>query len=485
MSARARVKARKRRNRKKGYSISRASIIGVFVVCLFASLILSRGAAAGESDEIAVTLKAEDVSIIQGEEKPVLKAKAVCDGDTGQKLNEETGYTVQDLLDELNRGIGYTLECEADGSKEGNYAIKAELTSELTTPLNSEWFGKVRINIQNGDFEVKNQYGEWSGKKFRRWDGTYVTEEFITYHNKTYYFDKNGEKVSGWQEINGAKYYFSKKGVMKTGWMEEKEAKYYFDETGMMCLGWLSLDGEKYYFDQDGKMVTGEQKIGAKKCVFAEDGKLESSEGGIDPNRPMVALTFDDGPGPRTDELLEVLEKNNARATFFMLGEKAGRYGDTVKKMADIGCELGNHSYDHTNLTKLDDKGIQAQMGDTNNVLVQAAGQRATVMRPPYGAINDSVKKNVGMPMILWSIDTLDWKTRNVQSTIDNVMDNVGDGDIILLHDIHTETIDASIKLIPKLIDAGYQLVTVSELAEARGINLENGTKYSQFWKDE
>lgn len=477
------VKRRRRRKKNQRNSISSASIIGVLMLCLFSCLFLSHAAAAKESDELTVELKAEDVSIIQGEEKPVFQAKAECKGDTSLKLEDESGYTVQDLLDELNRGVGFTLNCDADGTVEGEYPIKPELTSEMTTPLLSEWFGKVKVETKEGIFTVKNQYGEWEGKKFKRWDGSYVTSDFITYHNKTYYLGENSEKVTGWQEINGAKYLFGKKGAAETGWHEENNAKYYLEENGMIHMGWLTLDDTKYYFDQEGKMVTGEQKIGSKKCVFAKDGKLESEESSIDPNKPMMALTFDDGPGPRTGELLDVLEQYDAHATFFMLGQNVGGYNDFVKKMLDIGCELGNHSYNHPQLTKLDAAGVQAQMGDTNNLIANAAGQPASVMRPPYGSINDNVKANVGMPMIMWSVDTLDWKSKNAQAVIDHVMANAGDGDIVLMHDIHTTSIDAAIALIPKLIESGYQLVTVSELAEARGITLENGGRYSEFWK--
>lgn len=485
--ARARARAVKRRRRRKKNqrnSISSGSLIGVFVVCFLSCLFLSHAAAAKESDELTVVLKAKDVSIVQGEEKPVFQAEAECKGDTSLKLEDESGYTVQDLIDELNKGIGFTLNCEADGTAEGEYTIKPELTSEMTTPLLSEWFGKVKIEVKEGIFTVKNQFGEWEGKKFKRWDGTYVTSDFITYHNKTYYFDENSEKVTGWQEINGSKYLFGKKGAAKTGWYEEKKVKYYLDEDGKMHQGWLTLDDTKYYFDSEGRMVTGEQKIGSKKCVFAKDGKLESEESSIDPDKPMMALTFDDGPGPRTGELLDVLKQYNAHATFFMLGQNVGQYGDVVKRMLDEGNELGNHSYNHPQLTKLDAAGVQAQVGDTNNLISNASGQPATVMRPPYGAINDNVKANVGMPMIMWSIDTLDWKTKNAQATIDHVMNHAGDGDIVLLHDIHTTSVDAAIALIPKLIDAGYQLVTVSELAEARGVTMENGGRYSEFWKE-
>ena len=102
-------------------------------------------------------------------------------------------------------------------------------------------------------------------------------------------------------------------------------------------------------------------------------------------------------------------------------------------------------------------------------------------MRPPYGAKNEKVKGTVGMPLILWSIDTYDWQHRDVQKTVNAIMNNVEDGDIILLHDIHSQTIDASRLVIPKLIAEGYQLVTVTELAEAKGDMLEDGKVYAHF----
>ena len=156
-------------------------------------------------------------------------------------------------------------------------------------------------------------------------------------------------------------------------------------------------------------------------------------------------------------------------------------YPDTVRRMKEIGCELGNHSFDHPELTRLDGAGISSQIQKTNDAIKAAAGNGATVMRPPYGAINSAVSENVGLPMILWNIDTLDWKTRTAQKTIDTVMNSVSDGDIILMHDIHTESVDAAIALIPKLQEAGYQLVTVSELAAAKNVTLANGKSYTDF----
>ena len=478
--ARARAKAIRKRNKKRNNRsrVSTISIVSMILLCLICGIVLTGGSAKENKKGIPIVIKTKDVSIFQGEKKPALSTEIKTDGDPNLILNEKTGYTLQNLMDDLKRGAGYTLQCKADGTKEGKFPIKVKLTSEVTTPLYAEWFGKVRIDIEEGEFEVKNKYGQMQGDKFKLWNGDLAKEQFITYKGDTYYFGKKGEKLTGWQEIDSNKYHFNKDGVMKTGWMKTDDARYYFDENGAMWVGWLKLEEQRYYFEQSGKMVTGEQKIGSRKCTFDDEGILIAEEGGIDPNKPMLALTFDDGPGARTDELLEVLHDHNARATFFMLGKKVVQYEDTVKKMFDYGNELGNHSWDHENLAYLDEDGIKAEINDTNKAVMKAAGQKPTAMRPPYGSINSVVKENVGMPLIMWSIDTEDWKTRNAQTSINMIMENAKDGDIILMHDIHSQSVDAAIQLIPMLQEKGFQLVTVSEMAEAKGINLEKGAKY-------
>ena len=143
-------------------------------------------------------------------------------------------------------------------------------------------------------------------------------------------------------------------------------------------------------------------------------------------DQPMIALTFDDGPGKYTSKLLDALEQYGAHATFFMVGKNVPKYPEEVKRMLEIGCELGNHSYDHAQLTKLTPEGIQGQVNDTNGEIEKVVGKSATLLRPPYGAVDDNVKQNVGMPMILWSVDTLDWKTKDVNATIENVLTNAG-----------------------------------------------------------
>ena len=432
---------------------------------------------------VDVQLKVDSVEIIQEEPIPAFNVTASSDGYVKKKLDKDTDYRVSDLIESLNNQEGFTIVCNTDGVSEGEYTIKVVLSEELQAKLAKEWLGKVRINVKNGFLLIKNKYGEWSGTQFLRHDGTNVIADWIVYKGDFYYFDDAGNMCIGWQNIGGVNYYFADNGKRQTGWLAQPEGKFYLIEDGSMYTGWLTLDEGRYYFGNDGKMYTGAVKVGTRDCVFDENGLLISESFSIDTNMPMIALTFDDGPGPRTRELIDVLASYGAHATFFMQGKAVPGYAATVQAMVEANCELGNHTFNHPSLNKLSPGDIQWQIGETNNLLTQAVGMPATVMRPPYGAVNDTVRTNVGLPMIMWSIDTRDWQTRNAQASIDHVMSRVKDGDIILMHDIHTESVDAAIMLIPMLIDAGYQLVTVSELAEARGVYMENGARYAEFYR--
>lgn len=203
----------------------------------------------------------------------------------------------------------------------------------------------------------------------------------------------------------------------------------------------------------------------------------------IDPKKKMVALTFDDGPGPYTTDIVDCLKKNNGRATFFVVGNRVNSNKKAVKQADKAGCEIGSHSFDHANLAKLSQKDIQSQMKKTDERIKKIIGKKAAVMRAPYGETGGSVKRAVGKPIILWSIDTEDWKTRSKEKTISAVMNHVKDGDIVLMHDIHKSTKEAALSIIPRLKSEGYQLVTVSELARYRGYKLKKGTVYRSLHK--
>lgn len=201
----------------------------------------------------------------------------------------------------------------------------------------------------------------------------------------------------------------------------------------------------------------------------------------IDPNKPMIALTFDDGPYDKTtDQILDTLADNDSAATFFVVGNRINYYPDTIKEMVERGNEIGNHSYTHKfNLTKLDYDALMDEINKTQTALNKyVENYQIEVLRPTFGAYNDELKKDCGCIIVNWSVDTQDWKSRNSEKIVSRVIGKVKDGDIILMHDIYQSTADAVKQLVPELIAQGYQLVTVSELLEYKGLTPENGQVY-------
>lgn len=230
------------------------------------------------------------------------------------------------------------------------------------------------------------------------------------------------------------------------------------------------------------QMQKARDDFNANKLKPPVTSQPASSEG-PDPSKPMVALTFDDGPyGPVTNRILAKLEENGGRATFFVVGNRVKTYASSVQRALTDGCQIGNHTYDHKNpLTKLTTVQIQKQIHDTDVAVAYYAGSAPVIVRPVGGAVNDTVKAAVGKPMINWSIDTLDWKSKNAASVQSKVLDHVQDGDIILMHDLYKSTADACDVIIPELTKRGYQLVTVSELAAAKGVSMESGKVYTSM----
>lgn len=187
----------------------------------------------------------------------------------------------------------------------------------------------------------------------------------------------------------------------------------------------------------------------------------------IDPEKPMVALTFDDGPGKYTEELLDILAEYEVKATFFMIGSQIDDYTEAVKRMEEEGHELAGHTWSHRQLTKLSDEEMTDQIMTTRAKIYEVTGVDATLLRPPYGSYNDKVKKvcqELGVVMVNWSVDTLDWKNKNADKVYNVIMKDVEDGKIILCHDLYETTVAAIERVIPELKEQGYQFVTVSEL---------------------
>lgn len=201
----------------------------------------------------------------------------------------------------------------------------------------------------------------------------------------------------------------------------------------------------------------------------------------IDPDKPMLALTFDDGPSAHTDRLLDIFAKHGGKGTFFVIGNLIDGRKTTVKRIVAEGHEIGNHSWNHRQLTNLSQEEITDQIMMTRAKIYDTVGVDSLIVRPPYGACNDSVKAvgaKVGVSFVNWSVDTLDWKSKNAAAVHNEVMKYASDGAIILCHDLHKTTVDAMETVIPELIKKGYQLVTVSELMEYSEKTLEAGKMY-------
>ena len=210
--------------------------------------------------------------------------------------------------------------------------------------------------------------------------------------------------------------------------------------------------------------------------------KVEPSGMKIDPEKPMIAITFDDGPHSSvTHDILDILEQYEAHATFFIIGDRISHHADIIRRIVEQGCELGNHTTNHPRLINLDVAGIQYEINSTNQAIQSVVGEMPTLMRPPYGAVNEVVQSVVGLPLAMWSVDTRDWEQKDMAFVKNYVLNAAKDGEIVLLHDIHETTVQAVLQVIPELVNRGYQLVTVSEMAAARGVALENGQKYYEF----
>ncbi|WP_431030004.1 polysaccharide deacetylase family protein [Lysinibacillus sp. LZ02] len=193
---------------------------------------------------------------------------------------------------------------------------------------------------------------------------------------------------------------------------------------------------------------------------------IEKSQ--LDPNGKYIALTFDDGPSPKvTPRILQTLKQHGAKATFFMLGKQVETYPQIAAQVANDGHEIANHSYGHPKLTKMTSQEMIKEMSEANTKIEMATGIEPVLFRPPYGAYNSDVVHYAKMndySMILWSVDSLDWKSRNSAAINDIVTNNVTNGSIVLMHDIHASTAEALPELLVKLKAEGYQFVTVSEL---------------------
>ena len=224
---------------------------------------------------------------------------------------------------------------------------------------------------------------------------------------------------------------------------------------------------------------TGEQGIRARVAPMSKH--LRSTNRVLE-GKKLVVLTFDDGPSEATTpRLLDILAEKDVPATFFVLGSKAKANPTIVKRANKEGHEIASHTMYHQNLIRISADAVKSDINEAKSVVNSILGRNPRFTRPPYGNINDNVRSTVETPLILWSVDTEDWRSKNVDSILATAMSELHDGAIILMHDIYPTSVDA----VPKLIDAirkeGYEFASLSEITKIRGAKLKNGAIYYNF----
>ena len=193
---------------------------------------------------------------------------------------------------------------------------------------------------------------------------------------------------------------------------------------------------------------------------------------------PCVALTYDDGPGPTEveDRLLAAAESAKVRLTYFLLGKNVRHNPGVVRRMAEAGHELGNHSFDHPQMSKKSPETVRKQVEETDADIDAAGGGKPTLVRPPYGALTKATAKALGHPAVMWDVDTEDWRSKKPDSVVEAVKSQTKPGSVVLMHSIHASTVDAAPEVFRTVLDRGFYPVTVSDLFGDR--SLEKGAEY-------
>lgn len=178
-----------------------------------------------------------------------------------------------------------------------------------------------------------------------------------------------------------------------------------------------------------------------------------------------IALTYDDGPHPvYTEEMLEVLEENQVPATFFLLGQNIEGQEEVVRSIAEKGHLIGNHTFHHVQITGLPEEQAYEEIDETSRLIASVTGKETEYVRPPFGTWNEGLEEDLNLIPVMWTIDTKDWMTENVDAIVEHVVQNAGENDIILMHDSYESTVQATARIISLLKARGFEFVTVDEV---------------------
>ncbi len=416
--------------------------------------------------------------------------------DRVNELEKEAQEYGENVSITLNSGKLLTYIVYPEGDNDVlNKNIKSWVDETLNQYLKDSKDNTSELSIKSSSYVVDNKYVSVV------LNGTYDNSSYAHPEDivKTFTIDLKNNTIVSLNNI------FSKKEIDKIKENVVKEAKldvsvlddnllddFIFTDYGLkiylkrgkytpMSDGNINVELKEDFFKKNNIAYINSKKAVQKETI---DKKIVVNKVEVDEKlkaKKLIALTFDDGPSKETNRLLDILEENNAKATFYVLGSQINKYSDELIRIAKDGHEIGNHTWDHKQLTKLSSKKVEEEIMTTRAKIFNTVNVDALAIRAPYGSVNANVKaiaKKLNMYFVHWSIDTLDWKTRNANSTYKAIIEHAGDGQIILCHDIHKQTVDAMDKVIKKLKADGYEFVTVSELFKLRDKEFEAGKVY-------
>ncbi len=433
-----------------------------------------------------------------GAEKYIIYRKT--DGGKKKRLAVTTENTYKDFS--VKKGVIYNYTVKSVKGETASASSSAVRTGRLTAPelislskstdgLILKW-GKTENAEKYVIYRKKGEKGKW--------------KKLASVNGKTFsYEDKKAENRAQYSyyvraEAAESRSIYEKKSISQL--CLKAPADFTLKSSGKkISLDWKKTEGAESYqvYRQtaDGKwkkvktvkadkysetLKSTKNKVSYKVRAVTDKGKTAftavKSNRAVDPSKPMVALTYDDGPHPvNTHRILDALEKHGARATFFVVGSRITGYKDCLERQAELGCEIANHSFSHTTLSVSKDKVVSEEIEKTDALIEKYSGQKPVLCRAPGGSVGKAAKLT-DRPFIHWSVDTLDWQSRSCSKVVSHIRKNVRDGSIILMHDLYGSTAEASEIIIPWLISEGYKLVTVSEMLEARKNGAEGGKIY-------
>lgn len=332
----------------------------------------------------------------------------------------------------------------------------------------------IKLDIDNIYNDFKNKYNNKDelniDYKINEFDGfiNILLDISLNSSNyvKTYFFDINNNNFLNINDIvdNNSIY------QIKNNLVKENINIHYLDNYINKLPFFIDNDLNIYINSNNKTIRKNYSNIDYKidlniKNNYAKVNSYKINNKVLDINKKYVALTFDDGPSIYTKEIIDTLKKHEVNATFFILGNKVKPYQELLNESLNNGNILGNHSYNHKWLIKLNEDELNNQIIKTNEEIKLYTGFTPTLLRPTYGSVNNKVK-HLNMDIVLWTVDTMDWKYRNVSTIVSRATKNLKDGDIILMHDIYKTSALAVDKIITEIKKQGFELVTIPELKE-------------------